>query len=186
MTGATPWAALALAALGRLMPLSPLPFTAADLLGWAPGLGGIEAATQACEVLQRQGLLRPALRTGQPHAPQAWTPTSEGREALRAAAHACSDGTPQASDALALRLWRLLRMRTSLTAAQAVSVLADAGGSTRGLQARISGHLRQWSRLRPDAVQTGARRVNGCVRYVLIEDLGATPPAPAKNQRKLP
>lgn len=186
MSTSAPWAALALAALGRQMQRAPLPFTPADLLAWAPGLDGIDAASQACEALHRQGLLRPALRTGQAHAPQAWTPTTEGREACRAAAQACGDGAAPASDALALRLWRLLRMRTSLTADQAVSVLADAGGSTRGLQARISGHLRQWARLRPDAVQTGARRINGCVRYVLVQDAGTTPPVPAKDQGELP
>lgn len=186
MSSSPPWAALALAALGQQMERGPLPFTPADLLGWAPGLGGIEAASQACEALHRQGLLQPALRTRQALAPQAWTPTTEGREACRAAAQARCDTAPPAGDALALRLWRLLRMRTSLTADQAVSVLADAGGSTRGLQARISGHLRQWARLRPDAVQTGARRVNGCVRYVLVQDTGTTPPAPAKDRGELP
>lgn len=186
MSTSPPWAALALAALGQQMERGPLPFTPADLLSWAPGLGAIDAASQACEAMHRQGLLRPALRTGQAQAPQAWTPTTEGREALRAAAQAGSAGLPPAGDALALRLWRLLRMRTSLTAGQAVSVLADAGGSTRGLQARISAHLRQWARLRPDAVQTGARRVNGCVRYVLVQDAGTTPPVPTKDQRELP
>lgn len=163
---------LVLVGIARQMEHGARTFTHTELQGWVPELDDAGSAALACMALQQRGLLSPSVA----ETARAWVLTDEGREACRSAMQASAGAQRPAIDVLARRLWRLLRMRTALTAEQAVSVLADAGDNTHSLQASISRHLRRWAKLRPDTVQIGARRVNGCLRYVLVKDIGATPP----------
>lgn len=183
---------LVLVGLGKqFSSASPRPFTSVELQGWIPALGSPTTARLACKTLQQRGLLESAphaVRPGarKPNNPQTWQLTATGREACRTAIQAQArqvrvdalierNKQPRPST-LYSRLWNLLRIRAALTAEEAISVLVDAGGNAESLQSTASRYMRYWSRVRPDAVQISARRVNGFFRYVLVKDIGATPP----------
>ena len=183
---------LTMIGLARQMGRKPQPFTSSDLFGWLPELGSSKTARLACTMLKQRGVLAQA-----PHAvpdgyrrptnPQTWQLTENGLEICRATMHAAArkanadtlvahNRRQPKGHTLRYRLWSLLRIRTALTSADAVSVLADAGDDTRTLQTRISRHLREWNIAFPDAVQLSAKRIDGHLRYVLCVDLGPTPP----------
>lgn len=187
--------------LARQMGRDPKPFTSSELYGWLPELGSSRVARLACTMLKQRGVLAQA-----PHAvpdgmrrpanPQTWQLTEDGLEICRATLQAAvrkANGEALAArnrqqpkgHTLRHRLWALLRIRTALTSEDALAVLADAGQDTSTLQRRISKQLREWSIVCPNAVQISAKRVDGRIRYVLVQDLGATPPeAQAKTGSK--
>lgn len=182
--------------LARQMGRNPRPFTSTELHGWLPELGSSKVARLACAMLKQRGVLAQA-----PHAvpdgmrrptnPQTFQLTENGlqicRETMQAAARKANAEALQAHNerqpkghTLRYRLWSLLRIRTTLTSEDAVSVLADAGQETCTLQRRISRQLRTWSIDYPNAVQLSTKRVEGRLRYVLVQDLGPTPPSIVK------
>lgn len=184
---------VAMIGLARQMGRKPQPFTSSDLFGWLPELGSSKTARLACTMLKQRGVLTQA-----PHAvpdgyrrptnPQTWQLTENGLEICRATQQAAArkanaetlvahNRRQPKGHTLRYRLWSLFRIRTALTSADAVSVLADAGEDTTTLQTRISRHLREWNAAYPDAVQISAKRIDGHLRYVLCVDLGPTPPA---------
>lgn len=187
---------MAMIGLARQMGQKPHPFTSTDLFVWLPELGTSKVARLACIMLKQRGVLAQA-----PHAvpdgfrrptnPQTWQLTESGLEICRATLQAATrkanaeqlvahNRRQPKGHTLRYRLWSLLRIRTALTSEDAVSVLADAGEETRTLQSRISRQLRAWSVAYPDAVQLSAKRIGGHLRYVLVQDLGATPPTTNK------
>lgn len=184
---------IVLAVLGRVRCRYPRPFTAAELLEWAPELGTQRTARMACENMQRGGLLTveptpTAADVRKPTNPVLqWTLTAEGIAACKAAQHEQASLARSESNkvhnalrkhagALRRRAWALLRIRQALTPDEAASVLADAGDDVDRMQIMLSKYLAQWAKARPDAVQVSARKVNRCKRYVLVKDIGAEPP----------
>lgn len=183
---------LVLVALGRQIGRRPRPFSVHELMEWVPDLQSAPIARRACQVMQQRGLFAqapdqapPGMR--RPANPQTWQLTPDGIEACRAAkqeegmrARVASTKATKAqrpaTSTLYGRLWALLRIRQSLTAGDAVAVLADAGDNTRAMQGTVSRYLSGWAAGYPHAVQVSAKRIQGFLRYVLVQDLGATPP----------
>jgi hypothetical protein len=64
-----------------------------------------------------------------------------------------------------------------MTADEAASSLADAGDDIAAVRSRIGALLLAWSRIFPEALQVSAKRVDGFKRYVLLNELGPTPPS---------
>ncbi len=192
MKGAFWFMPLVLVALGRQIGRCPRRFTLRELLAWVPELETASVARTACRVMHARGLLTRApdeVQAGarRPANPQTWQLTPEGIEASRAAKQEAGRAARAAkaqeryrqrpaSSSLYGRLWRLLRMRQSLTSEDAVGVLLDAGANTRSAHASIARYLHGWAKARPDAIQVSARRVNGFLRYVLVQDIGDRPP----------
>ena len=184
---------IALAVLGRVRCRHPRPFTASELLEWAPELRTQRTARMACEAMQRGGLL-----TGEPAATAPdvrrptnpvflWSLTPDGVTACKAAqqeqaSQARSVATKEHNaqrahpGALRNRAWALLRIRQALTAQEAAGVLADAGDDVGGMERVLGKYLLQWEQARPDAIQVSARRINRFKRYVLVKDIGNLPP----------
>lgn len=192
---------LILVALDRQIGRTPRPFTTMEALAWVPELETARTARTACRVMYLRGLFMrtpdvvpPGMR--RPANPHTWQLSPKGLEACRAARQEAVAASRSAkakerhqqrpvSSTLYGRLWNLLRMRQSLTSEDAVGVLADAGEDTRAIQESIKRYLHGWAKARPDAVQISARRINGYLRYVLVQDIGAIPP-PAKAEAKQP
>lgn len=184
-----------LVALGRQIGRRPRPFTVSELLVWAPDLQSAPIGRRACQIMQQRGLLAQApdqVPSGvrRPTNPQTWQLTPEGVEACRAAkqeagmrarvaAIKVTKAQRPVSNTLYGRVWALLRIRQNLTVEDAVSVLADAGEETNSMQRKVSRYLRGWAASYPQAIQVSAKRFNGFLRYVMVQDIGATPP-PAK------
>ena len=184
---------IALAVLGRVRCRKPRPFTAAELLEWAPELRTPRTARTACETMQRGGLLTAAPAPATPgvrrptNPVMLWSLTADGVTACKAAqqeqasqAHSAAAKVHNAQrvhpGALRNRAWALLRIRRTLTAQDAASVLADAGDDVARMERAIGKYLIQWEQARPDAIEVSARRINRFKRYVLVKDIGNLPP----------
>lgn len=164
------------------------PFTAADMVRWVPAFPRVQAAMLAIKVLLNHRYLEPALtplRTGDVLVPPSWYLTADGAIAATAAyqensklpAVAYGPMTPAAEvDPFAARLWSLLRIRKALTSDEAASLLVDAGDNVDRARKKAGALLLAWSRRCPQAVRVSARRMDGCKRYVLVTDVGPTPP----------
>ncbi|KLN57640.1 hypothetical protein VPARA_11530 [Variovorax paradoxus] len=171
------------------------PFSAADLARWVPAYPKPSTPMLAIKVLTTHEYVTQVPLTGFPppciRPVNYWLLTPAGAEAAKAALqsdralHPAAYGanTPQAAvDPFALRVWSLLRIRKALTADEAASLLSDAGDDIPATRSQIGALLLAWSRSAPKAVQISAKRVNGFKRYVLLIDLGSSPPAaPAKK-----
>lgn len=117
----------------------------------------------------------------------AWCVTAEGAAAIEAAGqgHVRKSGpkgsrapNPVKPDALASRLWALLRMRRMLDSDTAARTLCDAGDQDFArVQATVRRTLARWATT-PQVQQAKqrvtvpgqARSSNGCKRYVLVQD----------------
>lgn len=183
----------ALVAFGRQLAKATTGFTHADFCSWCSRIGAdSKAGHEALERLKSLGMVQRLpvpRRKGQP-APTQWVYalTSPGIEAARAAvaetqqalraevrptAAARSTVTP-----FAARLWALLRARRVLSAVEAVNVLLDACDEATFNRARAQAArwLLTWSRHHPEHVQVSQCRRGGALLYVLVQDLGVTPP----------
>lgn len=172
----------ALIVLGRKVRLRNLPyFSADDLMRWVPELETQDAADQVTADLHQLGYAERFTPPGR------WLLNTKGIEASRAAraqAAGKARGATVTSNnkrrntggSLHRRLWNLLRIRKAITTEDATSLLADAGEDTCSIQESIRRYLRHWRQSRPDVVQISSKRINGFVRYVLVKDIGATPP----------
>ncbi|WP_393937728.1 hypothetical protein, partial [Piscinibacter sakaiensis] len=130
------------------------------------------------EWLEQDGYLQPVTQaSGRRFVPPTWTVTAQGRDAIAAELtrlrklreHAQRLAARRAHGSPHMRLWRLLRARGHLTAKEAAETLVDAGDDAAVERATRQAHqlLMRWQKLAPDAIQVGARRVDGHVRYVL-------------------
>jgi hypothetical protein len=174
------------------------PFTHADLKAWSKRFrerpSGVQ---QALDHLERCGMVRrlAGAPSDKPLKPGTWRYqlTPEGAAAAKAAREAhgraamSRGGTkanttrPRDSTSFAARLWSLLRMRRTLTAAAAAATLVDAGEDVIQAARTASKYLRLWVRLHPAAVQISAQRCRtGGFRFVLVEDLGPKAPVTTK------
>lgn len=174
-----------LRAIARNVPTTTTLFTAVDVARWDEALTGQPGmARMAFEVMGRHGMIEkvdpPAGALGKVE--QRYTLTVKGLGTCRAVLQAQPGNAPD-PEALSNRLWALLRARRTLTSDEAASTLIDAGSRDfHKAQDQIGGYLRAWSRLVPDAVQVSAKRVGGCLRYVLVKDIGAhAPPTKASG-----
>ena len=176
----------ALAGIGRQRKgTTPWRWTMAEVRQWC-GFAKDREARLSVEWLVEAGLAEPVAADGPPvrfTAPQ-WQLTRPGMEAaadavrqaaqLRAAERRRAKGDTPTE--FSTRLWSLLRIRTVLTANQAASILVDADSNVGKAERSASQHLQRWHRLAPHAVAESAQRVEGQKRYVLVKDLGPTPP----------
>ena len=180
-----PWfIGAALRALGKQVHNTARTFTARELAGWDSGL------------TERPGLAKMALKRMHNHlmvAPvpasattasaavrseQQWCLTTKGLATCRAVVQAQPGAAMPDPNALSTKLWSLLRIRRRLTSDEAACHLVDAGDPQELIrtQRTIAGYLRAWSEQFPDAVKVAAQREAGCKRYVMVKDLGVTPP----------
>lgn len=168
--------------LGRKVRLRNLPyFNAGDLMRWIPELATQDVADQVIAALHQLGYAEKFTSPG------TWLLNTKGLEAsrqartqaagkARGATLAVNNKQRDTSGSLHRRLWNLFRIRKTITTEDATSLLADAGEDTNSIQESIRTYLRHWRQSRPDAVQVSSKRINGFVRYVLVKDIGATPP----------
>jgi hypothetical protein len=180
-----PWfIGAALRAIAHHVTSTKTTFTARDVASWDEALTGQPGkARMAFDVMTRHGML---LKAECPESSIAkveprYALTAKGLGTCRSVQHAKADRLPN-PDALSNRLWSLLRSRRTITSDEAASTLIDAGSRDyRKAQSQIGGYLRAWSRLVPDTVQISAKRVDGCIRYVLVSDGGVHPPPTKAN-----
>lgn len=174
-------------------------FTRAQLAAWSEKLAGRPRAAQmAIEFMAASGMVRRVPKdSDQKLKPGTWCyqVTPEGAAASKAAhdaylhearAAGCRNGNanrPRNAGSFSARLWVLLRLRKTLTAPEAAATLVDAGGNVRRAAATAVLYLRAWSRMHPDAIQVGAKRVAGSWRFVLIRDLGPEAPVIPNKSR---
>lgn len=170
------------------------PFTRDKLLAWSEKFRARPTGVQqALDHLERCGMVRrlPRAPGEKPLKPGTvrFVLTAEGAAAASGAADArrrtalSSAGTkanrsrPRDAGAFITRLWALLRMRVTLSAAEAAATLVDAGEDVRKGAATASKYMRSWARLYPHAVQISKQReASGGMRFVLVKDLGPTAP----------
>ena len=180
----------ALVALGQhRYPKSGEPFTEADLARWVPTFPKYSYARLAIDrlVLRKEVERLPdsTILSACSRPIHSWRLTSTGAQTARAAYIADLALNPAAHrgqaaepvDPLAARLWSLLRIRRALTADEAATLLVDAGEDVAPVRSQISAFLLAWSRHFPEAIQISTKRVDGFKRYVLLAELGSTPPA---------
>lgn len=181
-----------LIALGRHCAHAQQPFTVVELQKMVPELVERRDARRACKILEQRKLA--SVSSSRLHA---WELTPIGADICRAALqatlavgkakpaliHPNKATVPTLRDQLCPRLWNLLRIRNALTTVDAVSVLANAGDKTTSLQVTIGSLLRAWMQARPDAIQVSKKRCNGCLRYVLVRDIGSQPPELPKAKK---
>lgn len=177
----------ALAALARNVKSPAQPVTAGQLSVWASSAQldfPIGIAELAINGLQVQGFVRPkSFCSVKKAAINRWFVTPLGMHAAQTALRAMPDGPAPDVQALAVRLWNLLRIRRRLTAAEAAATLLDAGGDDYTAQAkRIGALLAAWAKHSPQAVAVAHKREAGRVRYVLLTDLGRWPPPQGAGQ----
>lgn len=176
-------------------------FTRADLIAWSERFQQRRTGAQlALDHLALSGLVRriPRPADAKPAGRGTWTYvlTPEGAAAAKAARDArardamsrgCTNGNlarPRNRASFAARLWALLRMRTTLTAAEAAATLADAGEDVSKVTRTASAYLRAWVCLHPRAIQISAKcEAKGAYRFVLVQDLG--PEGPAISDKRL-
>lgn len=182
-----PWfIGAALLALGRHVSSIQRVFTSGDLRAWEPAFATAPGmATMALTRLQNHNMIEPEradLPSTAVRVEQRWRLTPKGLATCRAVAQAQPGVVPDAT-ALTTRLWNLLRIRRTLTSEEAASLLVDAGGGDdlARTQRSVSGYLRAWAILVPQAVQLSAKRVGGYKRYVLVQDTGIHPPPTNSN-----
>jgi hypothetical protein len=170
------------------------PFTRDNLRAWSEKFQQRPAGVQqALDHLERCGMVRrlPRAPAEKPLKPGMvrFALTAEGAAAASGAADArrraalSSAGTkanrnrPRDAGAFITRLWALLRMRVTLSSAEAAATLVDAGEDVRKAATTASKYMRSWARLYPDAVQISKlRESGGGMRFVLVKDLGPTAP----------
>ncbi|MGJ7611815.1 MULTISPECIES: hypothetical protein [unclassified Variovorax] len=166
-----------------------VPFSEVDLASWVPTYPRASYARLAIDRLVlreeaerleektvRMSCVRPVLywrltETGVATARAAYT----ADRALNPAAHGALPAVPV--DPLAQRLWSLLRIRRALTADEAAASLTDAGEDIAAARSQFGAILLAWSRRYPSELQVSKKRIDGFKRYVLLDDLGSTPPA---------
>jgi hypothetical protein len=177
------------------------PFTPLDLKRWSEQFGKRPAGVRhALDHLERCGMVRriPRPADAKPAKQGAWTYllTPEGAAAALAARDAraragmsrgCTNANqakPRDKSSFTARLWALLRMRTTLTAAEAAATLVDAGADVAKVTRTASTYMRTWVRLHPKAIQISAQcGANGAYRFVLVKDLG--PEGPVISNKRL-
>jgi hypothetical protein len=171
------------------------PFTRADLRTWSDKIGKRPAGAQhALDHLERCGMIRRASEELQTKGLIRYLVTPEGAAAAGAAADerkrqalsvaGAKASHPRPAGSFCARLWALLRLRTTITAPEAAATLIDAGENVSTATNTASQYLRLWASAHPDAVQRSKRRaMHESQRYVLVKDLGPTPPV-ATNSKK--
>jgi hypothetical protein len=199
MSDSTRWVtAAALQALAAQGLRAGAEFTAGELECWTRSTLTRQQRVHASSKLCALAFVRHRLeRTGGGLIPvDTYRITAEGAAAIQAAAQGqvrksgpkgSRAPNPTDPDALASRLWRLLRMRRALDSDTAAQLLCDAAsGDFERVQATVRRTLARWATT--PQVQVAARRVavpgqarssNGCKRYVLVHD---TPEPPRWRQ----
>lgn len=166
-----------------------VPFSEADLARWVPAYPRASYARMAIDRLvlreEAERLEEKTVRMSCARPVLYWRLTVTGAATARAAyiadralnpaAHGALPAVPV--DPLAQRLWSLLRIRHALTADEAAASLTDAGEDIAAARTQFGAVLLAWSRRFPGELQVSKKRVNGFKRYVLLVDLGSTPPA---------
>lgn len=187
-----------LLALGKHLQHASQPWTTVDLLAWAPELIQPLTVRLACEKLVRDGLLCqvPGSLNGmrRPQNVLTFQTTPEGWAACQGAVTRMREQSTLdrrraqrdkgVTRTLYGRLWALMRNRQLLTASEAAETLTDAGDDVRTVQARAAEYLGQWRRQLPEHIQVSSKRVNGFLRYVVVQDPGPVPPIACKARRR--
>jgi len=183
----------ALQAFARNLKEAKTGFTRGDLNRWSERIATEGASSQApLNHLKMLGMItRVATPAGKPRLPQGvhyFALTTVGEEAAKAAvvqanhdaraSSARAVGTQNAGSPFAARLWALLRARRVLCAVEAANVLLDVCDEATFERGRVlAGRwLLTWSRNHPEHVQLSKGRIEGALRYVLVQDLGVSPP----------
>ncbi len=172
---------------------SKVPFARADLVAWSTKFAQRKGAPgQALDHLMHAGLIRRVVgevegQRAQKSGLHRYQLTAEGMAAAAAAAQArkhallsaagAKASRPRDSRSFGARLWRLLRMRQTLTAPEAAETLVDAGGDVDRASATAAHYLRLWTAAHPQEIQLSKQQgARGAQRYVLVKDLGPVPP----------
>lgn len=164
-----------------------LPWTPPELQQWAAMPKAMTARLAACWLVEAgMAVHLPSSAPKREHGHAKFRLTMKGVDAAhtelarRAAQRKAQRRREKAldPDGLPMKLWRLLRIRTVLTAADAAQCLVDAGDDVASTERAASQYLRRWHQLAPQAVALSAHRVGGQRRYVLQRDLGPQPPTP--------
>lgn len=193
--GATTWVtAIALRALAERTIVEGGMFTAEQLGEWTQGAltreQRVHASSRLCALLfvAHQVRIIDGQRT------DCYTVTPEGAAAIEAAAlgsihksgpKGSRKPNPVKPEALATRLWHLVRVRKVVDSDSCARTLCTAGDEEfERVRATVRRTLRRWELA--GALQAGSRLVkrrddpatsNGSKRYVLVKDSGPTPPA---------
>lgn len=194
MSSATTWVtAAALQALAEHTIVEGGMFTAGQLADWTAGSLSapqrINASTRLCAL----GFVRHEVRVIDGLRTDTYTVTADGAAAIEAAALGSvrksgpkghRKPNPVQPEALATRLWGLVRVRRVIDSDSAARTLCTAGDEEfERVRATVRRTLRRWELA--GALKPGAKRVkqagdpatsNGSKRYVLVTDTGPTPP----------
>lgn len=169
-------------------------FTAGQLAEWTAGTLSDTQRVNASSRLCALGFVRHQVRVLDGERTDCYTVTPEGAAAVEAAAlgsirksgpKESRKPNPVKPEALATRLWNLVRVRKIVDSDAAARTLCTAGEQEfERVRATVARTLRRWELA--GALQAGAKRVktegqaptsNGAKRYVLVKDTGPTPPA---------
>lgn len=169
-------------------------FTAGQLAEWTAGTLSDTQRVNASSRLCALGFVRHQVRLLDGERTDCYTVTAEGCAAIEAAAlgsvrksgpKTTRQPNPVKPEALATRLWNLVRVRKIVDSDAAARTLCTAGEQEfERVRATVARTLRRWELA--GALQAGAKRVktegqaptsNGAKRYVLVKDTGPTPPA---------
>jgi hypothetical protein len=190
----------ALVVLAKHVRSTSATFTRANLVAWSKAFQERPRSAQhALNLLAAGGLVRriPRPADAKPAKSGTWTYviTADGLVAAKAARAArartamvegvrkANASRPRATSSFVAKLWSLLRMRTTLTAADAAQTLVDAGADVERATRTASTYLRAWARLHPDAIKVSAKtETRGAYRFVLVRDLGPNPPVISRVQ----
>ena len=166
-------------------------FSRAELRAWSEKISTRPRSAQlaldhllACGLAHRTKVDPTAAKPGQLY----YVLTADGAAAAKAAHEvrmsedraarcvALNQATPRDRTSFLNRLWALLRMRRAITAPEAAATLVDAGGNVARAAETAQTYLYRWAQMFPGAIQTSAHRVDGALRYVVVNDLGPEPP----------
>lgn len=169
-------------------------FTAPQLAEWTREALTPEQRVNASTRLCALGFVRHQVRVLDGERTDCYTVTPDGAAAIEAAAmgtvhksgpKGSRKPNPVKPEALATRLWNLVRLRKIVDSDAAARTLCTAGEQEfERVRATVRRTLRRWELA--GALQAGAKRVptegqaptsNGSKRYVLVKDSGPTPPA---------
>lgn len=174
-------------------------FTAEQLGEWTQGALTREQRVHASSRLCALGFVRHQVRIIDGQRTDCYTVTPEGCAAIEAAAQGIEHKSgpkggiggggrkpnPVKPEALATRLWHLVRVRKVVDSDSCARTLCTAGDDEfERVRATVRRTLRRWELA--GALQAGSRLVkrrddpatsNGSKRYVLVKDSGPTPPA---------
>ena len=169
-------------------------FTAGQLAEWTAGTLSDTQRVNASSRLCALGFVRHQVRVLDGERTDCYTVTPEGAAAVEAAAlgsirksgpKESRKPNPVKPEALATRLWHLVRVRKVVDSDSCARTLCTAGDDEfERVRATVRRTLRRWELA--GALQAGAKRVktegqaptsNGAKRYVLVKDTGPTPPA---------